>query len=88
MSECSRLCWGSSQMTANKDRSKKADGAPGTWMLYGANGYAGLRIARKAKAQGLRPVLAGRMVATIKLLADELGLTWVAFAASAVSIFD
>jgi short subunit dehydrogenase-like uncharacterized protein len=48
-------------------------------MLYGANGYTGLRIARKAKAQGLRPVLAGRTAATIKALADELGLPWVAF---------
>jgi short subunit dehydrogenase-like uncharacterized protein len=50
-----------------------------SWMIYGANGYTGLRIARKAKAEGLRPVLAGRNVASVKALAEELDLPWKAF---------
>ena len=31
-----------------------------TWLLYGANGYTGELIARRAAAAGERPVLAGR----------------------------
>lgn len=60
-----------------KPRTTRADGA--TWMIYGANGYTGLRIARQAKAQGLRPVLAGRNPQVIEALADEFDLPWVAF---------
>ncbi len=51
----------------------------GRWLLYGANGYSGRRIARKAKEQGLRPVLAGRNSQSIAALAQELDLPWVAF---------
>ncbi len=63
--------------TTSNSRTTRSDGA--TWMIYGANGYTGLRIARQAKAQGMRPVLAGRNPVTIKALADELDLPWVAF---------
>jgi saccharopine dehydrogenase (NAD+, L-lysine-forming) len=45
-----------------------------TWLLYGATGYAGRLIARRATAQGLRPVLAGRSSAKLVPLAAELGL--------------
>ncbi len=43
------------------------------WMLYGANGYTGRRIAEEARRRGLRPVLAGRDPLKIKALADRLG---------------
>lgn len=49
------------------------------WMIYGANGYSGLRAAREAKVRGMRPLLAGRNAATIEALAAELGLPWTAF---------
>jgi saccharopine dehydrogenase (NAD+, L-lysine-forming) len=45
-----------------------------TWLLYGATGYTGRLIARRAAAQGLRPVLAGRNSAKLVPLAAELGL--------------
>ncbi|HEY5836619.1 saccharopine dehydrogenase family protein [Streptomyces sp.] len=45
-----------------------------TWLLYGATGYTGRLIARRAAARGLRPVLAGRTAATLVPLAAELGL--------------
>ena len=51
----------------------------GRWLLYGANGYSGSRIAREARAQGLRPVLAGRNSQAVQLLAQELDLPWVCF---------
>src|SRR6476646_3970088 len=41
------------------------------WMIYGANGYTGERIARAASAE--KPVLAGRNAARIESLASELG---------------
>ncbi|MBI3395587.1 MAG: saccharopine dehydrogenase NADP-binding domain-containing protein [Spirochaetia bacterium] len=44
------------------------------WMIYGANGYTGELIARKAAADGLKPVLAGRNRAKVEALAAELGL--------------
>lgn len=49
------------------------------WMIYGATGYTGRKIAVEALDRGERPVLAGRNAAKVKALADELGLTWVAF---------
>ncbi len=61
----------------NNPRTSKPSHA--TWMIYGANGYTGLRLARKAKAQGLTPVLAGRNAAAVRALADELDLPWKAF---------
>jgi saccharopine dehydrogenase (NAD+, L-lysine-forming) len=45
-----------------------------TWLLYGATGYTGRLIARRAVEQGLRPVLAGRSAAKLLPLAAELGL--------------
>lgn len=41
-------------------------------LIYGANGYTGALIARRAKERGLRPVLAGRG-AEVEALARELG---------------
>jgi saccharopine dehydrogenase (NAD+, L-lysine-forming) len=45
-----------------------------TWLLYGATGYTGRLIARRAVAQGQRPVLAGRNAAKVVPFAAELGL--------------
>ena len=45
-----------------------------TWLLYGATGYTGRLIARRALARGVRPVLAGRSAAKLLPLAAELGL--------------
>lgn len=46
----------------------------GRWLIYGANGYTGERIARAARSRGLTPVLGGRNGAAIGALASELGL--------------
>jgi short subunit dehydrogenase-like uncharacterized protein len=54
--------------------------AAGTWLLYGANGYTGELIARRAASAGLRPVLAGRRGEAVARLAGELGLEHRAFA--------
>jgi short subunit dehydrogenase-like uncharacterized protein len=43
------------------------------WLIYGANGYTGELMAREAKRQGLKPVLAGRNQKSVLALADELG---------------
>lgn len=51
-----------------------------TWLLYGATGYTGRLIARRAAARGLRPVLAGRNAAKLVPLAAELGLEHRVFA--------
>jgi short subunit dehydrogenase-like uncharacterized protein len=45
-----------------------------TFLLYGANGYTGELIARRAVADGLRPILAGRRREAVAQLAGELGL--------------
>jgi short subunit dehydrogenase-like uncharacterized protein len=45
-----------------------------SWLLYGANGYTGELIARRAVAAGERPVLAGRRAEAVGRLAGELGL--------------
>ena len=44
------------------------------WLLYGATGYSGIRIAELAIARGHRPVLAGRNASAVKELAQRLGL--------------
>lgn len=41
-------------------------------MIYGANGYTGRLIARRAAAEGQKPILAGRDVSKIESLAKEL----------------
>ena len=45
-----------------------------TFLLYGANGYTGELIARRAVASGHRPVLGGRTAEAVANLAGELGL--------------
>jgi short subunit dehydrogenase-like uncharacterized protein len=46
----------------------------GQWLLYGANGYTGELVARRAVGAGERPVLAGRGAEAVGRLAAELGL--------------
>jgi short subunit dehydrogenase-like uncharacterized protein len=43
-------------------------------MIYGANGYTGRLVARRAAARGLPAVLAGRNAVAVGALADELGM--------------
>ncbi|XDD51462.1 trans-acting enoyl reductase family protein [Leptospira sp. WS92.C1] len=50
------------------------------WLLYGANGYTGELIARRAVEKGLKPILAGRSEIKIRALAEELGLPFRIFA--------
>lgn len=50
-----------------------------TWLLYGATGYTGRLIARRAAAHGERPVLAGRSTTKLVPLAAELGLEYRVF---------
>src|SRR5438045_3508298 len=45
----------------------------GPWLLYGVTGYTGELIARRARAQGERPVLAGRSAGAVAGLAGEPG---------------
>jgi short subunit dehydrogenase-like uncharacterized protein len=47
-----------------------------TVLLYGANGYTGVLIAKYAKQYNLQPILAGRNEQAIKKLADELQLPY------------
>lgn len=51
----------------------------GKILIYGATGYTGKLTARTAKAQGLRPILAGRSEDKVKALAQELDFDWRAF---------
>ena len=44
------------------------------FLLYGANGYTGELIARRAVENGLRPILGGRDAQAVARLAGELGL--------------
>jgi saccharopine dehydrogenase (NAD+, L-lysine-forming) len=44
------------------------------WMIYGANGYTGELVARRAARRGERPVLAGRNAGAVGALATSLGL--------------
>lgn len=46
----------------------------GDFLLYGATGYTGELIARRAASLGLRPILSGRSLATVGALAIELDL--------------
>ncbi|MCE9499041.1 MAG: saccharopine dehydrogenase [Leptospira sp.] len=48
-------------------------------MIYGANGYTGELIARRAKELGLKPILAGRNKDKIQSLAKELGFQYSIF---------
>lgn len=49
------------------------------WMIYGATGYTGGLIAKKAIELGQKPTLAGRNAETVSALASELNLPWAAF---------
>ncbi len=49
------------------------------WMIYGANGYTGRLITRRALALGMRPILAGRNSAAVAALAKESGLEYRSF---------
>ncbi len=51
----------------------------GPLVVYGAYGYTGERIARRAVERGLSPVLAGRDSEPLARLARELGCPWRAF---------
>src|SRR5579859_6954227 len=48
-------------------------------LIYGAYGYTGRLIVDEARAQGLKPVLAGRDALKTRQLAAESGLTGLAF---------
>jgi short subunit dehydrogenase-like uncharacterized protein len=48
------------------------------WLLYGATGYTGNLIARRAVEQGMKPILAGRRERG-RAIADELKLEWRTF---------
>ncbi|HOP21531.1 MAG TPA: saccharopine dehydrogenase NADP-binding domain-containing protein [Gammaproteobacteria bacterium] len=49
------------------------------WMIYGANGYSGELIARKAIENGLQPTIAGRNEQAIMALAKQLNLSFKVF---------
>ena len=46
------------------------------FLLYGANGYTAVIIAKLAESYGLQPILAGRTEANIKPLAESLNLPY------------
>ncbi|HKK27534.1 MAG TPA: saccharopine dehydrogenase NADP-binding domain-containing protein [Gemmatimonadota bacterium] len=46
----------------------------GPWLLYGAYGFTGELIARRAVEEGMAPVLSGRNAGKVRVLAAELGL--------------
>jgi short subunit dehydrogenase-like uncharacterized protein len=48
-------------------------------MIYGANGYTGRLVARRAREKGMRPTLAGRNHEAVTALARELDLPAVTF---------
>lgn len=49
------------------------------FLLYGATGYTGALIARKAIEQGLKPILGGRTASKLKIEAEKMGLEYRAF---------
>jgi short subunit dehydrogenase-like uncharacterized protein len=48
----------------------------GRFMIYGATGYTGKLVARRAQALGLQPVLAGRNAARLGAVAEASGLEY------------
>lgn len=50
----------------------------GDFLIYGATGYTGELIARRAASAGMRPVLSGRNAAAVARLANELSLPHIA----------
>lgn len=61
-------------MTVPGSEALPAVAAGPSLLVYGANGYTGELIARRAVERGLRPILAGRTAAPVERLADELHL--------------
>ena len=57
-------------------------------LIYGATGYTGELVARRAVADGLRPILAARHEAAVAALAGELGLAHRAFALDRADAID
>lgn len=53
-----------------------------TWMIYGANGYTGRLIARRAVADDQKPILAARDASKIEAFAKELDCSFRVFALS------
>lgn len=49
------------------------------WMIYGANGFTGRRIAEEAVAQGHRPIVAGRNREAVVALAESLNCPYRVF---------
>lgn len=47
-----------------------------SWLIYGAYGFTGELVARRAVQEGERPILAGRDPVRLQALAEELGLDW------------
>lgn len=56
----------------------------GNWLLYGAYGYTGRRIAEEARCRGMRPVLAGRDADKVRCLAAQLDCVGKAFSLDSV----
>ncbi|MFX1275289.1 MAG: saccharopine dehydrogenase family protein [Promethearchaeota archaeon] len=50
-----------------------------SWILYGANGYTGILLAKEAKENGLNPIIAGRSKEKIHPLAEKLDLEYLIF---------
>ena len=57
-------------------------------LIYGANGYTGTLIVELALEQGLRPQLAGRNPAKLKILAERYGLQFSAFNLEDAAVLD
>lgn len=57
-------------------RDPSSGAGPPSWLIYGAYGFTGELVARRAVAEGERPVLAGRDAGRLEPLARELGLEW------------
>jgi short subunit dehydrogenase-like uncharacterized protein len=62
--------------------------AGGSLLIYGASGYTGALIARRAVERGLRPILAGRAAGPVERLAVELGLPHRVFPLDQPSLVD
>ena len=56
------------------ERSAGSEPVLTNWLIYGATGYTGRLIVRRAVARGLRPILAGRSSPALAELAGPLGL--------------
>lgn len=48
----------------------------GDVLIYGATGYTGKLVSRRAKEIGMKPILAGRNADKVRAVAEPLGLDW------------